>query len=74
MWLAGGGIKGGIEHGITDDYAYNVVDQGVHIRDLNATILNQMGVDHNRLSFKFQGLSQKLTGVEPAKVVKEILV
>lgn len=73
MWMAGGGIKPGIEHGITDDYAYNVVDQGVHIRDLNATILNQMGVDNNRLTFKFQGLSQRLTGVEPAKVVKEIL-
>ena len=73
MWMAGGGVKGGVEHGITDDYAYNVVDQGVHIRDLNATILNQMGVDHNRLSFKFQGLSQRLTGVEPARIVKEIL-
>ena len=73
MWMSGGGVKGGVEHGVTDDYSYNVVDGGVHIRDLNATILNQMGVDHNRLSFKFQGLSQRLTGVEPAKVVKEIL-
>ena len=73
MWMAGGGVKGGVEHGITDDYCYNIVDDGVHIRDLNATILHQMGIDHNRLSFKFQGLSQRLTGVEEAHVVKEIL-
>jgi len=73
MWLAGGGIKGGVEHGITDDYCYNVVDGGVHIRDLNATILHQMGIDHERLTFKYQGLSQRLTGVEEAHVVKEIL-
>ena len=73
MWMAGGGVKGGIEYGQTDDFSYNVVDNGVHIRDLNATILHTMGIDHKRLNYKFQGLSQRLTGVEEAHVVKDIL-
>ena len=72
MWMAGGGIQPGIEHGQTDDYCYNVVRDGVHIRDLNATILNQLGIDHRRLTYKFQGLEQRLTGVEPARVISEI--
>ena len=72
MWLAGGGIQPGIEHGQTDEYGYNVVKDGVHIRDLNATILHQLGIDHRRLTFRFQGLDQRLTGVEPAHVVHEI--
>ncbi len=73
MWLAGGGIKPGVEHGVTDDFCYNIASGGVHIRDLNATILNQLGIDHNRLTFKYQGLAQRLTGVERSRVVKEIL-
>jgi len=73
MWMAGGGIQGGVEHGQTDDFCYNVAAGGVHIRDLNATILHQLGIDHNRLTFKYQGLEQRLTGVEPARVVKEVL-
>ncbi len=73
VWLAGGGIQGGIEYGTTDDYCYNIVSDGVHIRDLNATLLHQLGIDHRRLTFKFRGLEQKLTGVEPARVVHEIL-
>jgi hypothetical protein len=73
MWLAGGGIKGGVVHGATDDFSYNIVDKPVHINDLNATILHCLGIDHERFSFKFQGLDQRLTGVEPQKVVKEIL-
>ena len=73
VWMAGGGVKGGVEHGVTDDHSYNVVDGGVHVRDLNATILHLLGIDHERLTFKFQGLSQSLTGVEPARVVREIL-
>jgi hypothetical protein len=72
-WLAGGGVKGGVEYGKTDDYCYNIVENPVHIRDLNATILHQLGIDHNRLTFKYQGLDQRLTGVEPSRVVKEIL-
>lgn len=72
-WMAGAGIKRGFDYGETDDYCYNIVKDPVHIRDLNATILNQLGVDHNRLTFRFQGLDQRLTGVEPARVVKELL-
>ena len=72
-WVAGGGVKGGVSYGATDDYSYNIVENPVHIRDLNATILHLLGVDHERLSFKFQGLDQRLTGVLPAKVVREIL-
>ncbi len=73
MWMAGGGTKPGTTYGETDDYSYNIVKDPMHIRDLNATILHLLGVDHERLTFKFQGLDQKLTGVEPARVVKEIL-
>jgi hypothetical protein len=72
-WLAGAGIRKGFEYGKTDEYSYNIVENPVHIRDLNATILDQLGVDHNRLTFRHQGLDQSLTGVEPARVVKEIL-
>jgi hypothetical protein len=73
MWMAGGGVKRGAVYGETDDFSYNIVKNPMHIRDLNATILHLLGVDHERLSFKFQGLDQRLTGVEPAKVVREIL-
>ena len=72
-WFAGGGIKPGIEYGKTDDYAYNIVENGVHIRDMNATILHLLGIDHERFTYRFQGLDQRLTGVEEAHVVKEIL-
>jgi len=72
-WMAGGGIKGGITHGETDDFSYNVVKDTVNVRDLHATLLHQLGVNHERLTFPFQGLDQRLTGVEHAKVVKEIL-
>jgi hypothetical protein len=73
MWMAGGGIKGGVVHGETDDFSYNVVKDPVHVNDLNATILRSMGIDHERFTYKFQGLEQRLTGVEPARVVTEIL-
>ena len=73
MWLAGGGIQGGISYGETDDFSYNIVENPVHVNDLNATILHCLGIDHERLSFKFQGLDQRLTGVEPQRVVSEIL-
>ena len=72
-WCAGGGIKGGVSYGATDDYSYNIVENPVHIRDLNATILNCLGMDHNRFTFRSQGLNHKPTGVEPAHVVKGIL-
>ncbi len=73
MWLAGGGIKGGYVHGETDDFSYNVVENPVHLNDLNATILHCLGIDHSRFTFKFQGLDQRLTGVEEQHVVKELL-
>lgn len=72
-WMAGGGIKGGMTYGETDDFSYNIVKDPVHVRDFNATILHQLGLDHNRLTFPFLGLDQKLTGVEETRVVKEIL-
>ena len=73
MWLAGGGIKGGVTLGESDDFGFNVVQDPVHVRDLHATILHQLGFDHSRFTFPFQGLDQRLTGVEPARVVQEIL-
>jgi len=73
LWLAGGGIRGGTVFGETDEMSYNVVRDPVHVRDLHATILHLMGLDHERLNFRYQGLDQRLTGVVPAKVVKGIL-
>jgi uncharacterized protein (DUF1501 family) len=66
MWLAGGGIKGGITYGETDDFSYNIVDKPCHLLDLYATVLKCMGIDHERFTFRHQGLDQKLTGVEGA--------
>jgi uncharacterized protein (DUF1501 family) len=74
MWMAGGGVKGGMVYGETDEFSYNIVDRPVHVNDLNATILHCLGIDHERLSFPFMGLNQRLTGVEGAQVVKDILV
>jgi hypothetical protein len=73
MWMAGGGIKGGVVHGETDDFSYNVVRDPVHIRDINATMLHCLGIDHTKLSYRFQGLDQRLTGVEEANPVQAIL-
>jgi hypothetical protein len=73
MWLAGGGTKPGITLGTTDELGFNVTQDRVHVRDLHATILHLLGFDHERFTYKFQGLDQKLTGVEPARVVNEIL-
>jgi hypothetical protein len=74
VWMAGGGIRGGVEYGRTDDFSYNIVENPVHIRDFNATLMHCLGIDHNRLTFRYQGLEQRLTGVEPARIVSEILV
>ena len=74
VWMAGGGIRGGYEHGETDDFCYNIVKDPVHIRDFNATILHCLGIDHRRLTFPYQGLDQRLTGVEEeAHVVTPVL-
>jgi uncharacterized protein (DUF1501 family) len=74
IWMAGGGIKGGVVHGETDEFSYNIVKDPVHIRDFQATVLNQFGIEDKRFTFKYQGLDQKLTGTEkPAVVVRDIL-
>jgi hypothetical protein len=73
MWLAGGGVKSGISFGATDDFSYNVAVDSVHVRDLHATILDLLGIDHERLVYRHQGLDFRLTGVESAKVIKAII-
>lgn len=73
MMLAGGGIRGGITHGATDEFGYHAVQDVVHVRDLHATMLHLLGIDHARFTVEYQGLDSKLTGVEPAKPVKAIL-
>jgi uncharacterized protein (DUF1501 family) len=73
LWLAGGGIKGGAVHGETDEFSYNIVKDAVHVRDLQATLMHCFGIDHTRFTYKYQGLDQRLTGVEPAAPVKAIL-
>ncbi len=73
MWLAGGGIRGGTTWGETDDFCYNIVRDGVHVNELNATILHALGIDHRHLTYRFQGLDQRLTGVEEVEPVGGIL-
>jgi hypothetical protein len=73
VWMAGGGIKPGITYGETDDYSYNVVADPVHVHDIQATVLNCLGIDHKRLTFKFQGRHFRLTDVS-GEVVNKILV
>ena len=72
IWLAGGGIKGGVSYGETDDFGYNVVDNPVHIHDQNATIMHCLGMDHEKLTYRFQGRDYRLTDIH-GTVVKEIL-
>jgi hypothetical protein len=73
MWMAGGGTKAGTIHGETDDFSYNIVKDPVHIRDFHATVLHLLGFDHERLTFRHLGLDFRLTGVEHAHVVKDLL-
>jgi hypothetical protein len=73
MWMAGGGSRPGHIHGETDDFSYNIVKDPVHIRDFHATVLHLLGFDHERFSVKYQGLDQRLTGVEHANVIRELL-
>jgi uncharacterized protein (DUF1501 family) len=73
VWLAGGGIRSGFEYGRTDDFCYNIAENPVHLHDLHATILHLLGIDHERFSYRFRGLDVRLTGVETARVVKDIL-
>jgi hypothetical protein len=73
MWMAGGGARPGTIHGETDDFSYNIVKDPVHIRDFHATVLHLMGFDHERLTYRHLGLDFKLTGVDHAHVIKELL-
>ncbi len=73
MWMAGGGVKAGLVHGETDDFSYNITDKPVHVHDLNATILHCLGVNHEKLTYPFQGRDFRLTDVH-GNVVKDILV
>ncbi len=70
--MAGGGIKGGVTYGATDDFSYNVVENPVHVYDLHATMLHCLGVDHERLTYKFQGRRYRLTDVH-GEVVRAVL-
>ena len=73
MWMAGGGSKPGTIYGETDDFSYNIVKDPCDVHDFHATVLHLLGIDHERFTYKYQGLDQKLTGVEPAKVIKELM-
>lgn len=73
MWLAGGGLRKGTSYGATDDLGYNAIENVVHVRDLHATLLHLLGLNHERLTTKHQGLDMKLTGVEKARIVTDIL-
>jgi uncharacterized protein (DUF1501 family) len=71
--VAGGGFKAGFDYGQTDDFSYNIVDNPVHINDFNATILHCLGIDHQRFTVNHQGLDWRLTGVDGAKVIPDLL-
>jgi uncharacterized protein (DUF1501 family) len=73
-WMSGAGVKKGLSYGETDEYCYNITKDPVHVRDLHATMLHQLGINHQKLTYPFQGLDQKLTGVEPARVVHDLLI
>lgn len=73
IWLAGGGVRSGLTLGATDDFGYNVAENPIHVRDLHATLLHLLGIDHQRFTFKNQGLDDRLTGVEPARLITEMI-
>lgn len=73
MWMAGGGARPGTIHGETDDFSYNIVRDPVHIHDFHATVLHLLGFEHEKFTYRHLGLDQRLTGVEPAHVIKELL-
>lgn len=73
IWMAGGGVQPGMTYGATDDFSFNAVENPVHVRDLHATVLHLLGIDHERFTYRYQGLDFKLTGVEEAHVVNDLL-
>ena len=72
IWMAGGGVRGGMTYGKTDDYSVNVVENGVHVHDFHATMLHLLGIDHEQLTFRFQGRDFRLTDMQ-GNVVHEIV-
>jgi uncharacterized protein (DUF1501 family) len=73
VWMAGGGVKGGFHYGSSDEVGYKAADNKVHVRDFHATLLALLGIDHEKLTYRFQGLDQRLTGVENAHIVRDIM-
>ncbi|MGE0760663.1 MAG: DUF1501 domain-containing protein, partial [Pirellulaceae bacterium] len=73
MWLAGGGFQGGTSYGATDELGYHALENRVSVHDLHATMLHQLGIDHTKFTYPFQGLDMRLTGVEPARIIREVL-
>ncbi|MEY3129689.1 MAG: hypothetical protein RLY12_61 [Verrucomicrobiota bacterium] len=73
IWMAGGGLKPGVQYGATDETGYHIAENPVEVRDVHATLFQQLGIDHEKLTFRYQGLDQRLTGVEPARIIKEII-
>ena len=73
MWMSGGGVKPGMTYGATDEFSYNAIDNPVHVRDMHATVMHLLGIDHQRFTYRYQGLDFQLTGVEEAHVVDDIL-
>ncbi len=73
IWMAGGGIRGGTSYGATDEFGYNATENRVHVRDFHATMLHMLGIDHSKFTYKFQGLDFRLTGVEDARVLNDLL-
>jgi hypothetical protein len=73
MWMAGGGARPGMIHGETDEFSYNIIKDPVHIRDFHATVLHLLGFDHERFTYRYLGVDQRLTGVEPARIVETLL-
>jgi len=73
MWMAGGGVRGGMSYGNTDELGYHATENPVHVRDLHATMLHLLGIDERRFSVPYQGLDMRLTGVEPARVLHDVL-
>jgi uncharacterized protein (DUF1501 family) len=74
MWFAGGGFKAGQVYGETDEFGFGAIDKPAHVRDIHATLLHLLGLDHQRLAVRFQGLDYRLTGVEPAHVLRDLIV
>ncbi len=73
MWLAGGGSRPGTVYGETDDFCYNIIKDPVHIHDFHATILTLLGLDQEHFTYRYQGLDQRLTGVEPSRIIHDLI-